>query len=187
LGHFRPSSLPRASPRPSAHTAQLPPACRAAPPLTGRPHPSARTPLALSQSLSSEWALPVSAFLASVTGASDAIAAGHCPPCCLAIITFTSSVWRLASARPIPSPCLPEPSSRHHYAPPFPPWRVRRGMPPLAPFPALGAYKRAAPSSPIPHPSLSHLFPLPPSSIEPAPPPSPSRVSFPFPSTLGSS
>jgi hypothetical protein len=132
LGHFWPSSLPRASPLPLAHAVQLPPAHRAAPPLTGRPHPSARTPLALSRSLSGERAPPVSAFIASVTGASDAIAAGHCPPRCLAIIAFTSSVWRLASARAIPSPHLPEPSCRpglgHLF--PLPPSSIEPAPPP---------------------------------------------------------
>jgi hypothetical protein len=47
------------------------------------------------------------------------------------------------------------------------------------PFPALGAYKRTTPSSPVLHTSLGHPPPPPPSSIEPAPPrPSPAPVSL---------
>jgi hypothetical protein len=164
LGRFRPNSLPRASPpRPTwpvfpARSPTLPSPL----PLPARPHLSARTPLALLRSLSPWQAGPARQRLPRAHDrASEAIAVGHCPPHCLTIIALTSSVWRLTCARAIPSPRLPEPSHRHHCAPPSPSWRARLCTSPLAPFPAPGAYKRTAPSSPIPHPGLGHLFPLP--------------------------
>jgi hypothetical protein len=114
--------------------AQLPPARLAPPsprdpspsraprrsPLTGRPHPSARTPLSLS--LSRSLSLPgkrvplVSAFLAPVTGlATRSLPVATTPSSCHYSLAYPVGALRQPS-HPV-SP-LPEPSRRHHCAPP---------------------------------------------------------------------
>jgi hypothetical protein len=92
----------------------------------------------------------------------------------------------LAPAEPSRHP-LPESSRRRHCAPPSPPWQACRCPPPLAPFPAPGAYKRTV-ELPLFHTGLGHSFFPSPSSIEPAPScPSSAPVSPALPSLLSSS
>jgi hypothetical protein len=89
-------------------------------------------------------------------GDSDAIAAGRHRP---VVSPLTRSPAQLAPCVSVPlrqpiHPITPllESFSRCHYVPPSPPWQARRYSPPLAPFPALGTYKRTAraPSSSTP-------------------------------------
>jgi hypothetical protein len=145
LGCFWPNSLPRASP-PSGPHGPFPPRAR---PRTRAPFPAASPTPPVSRShprslsLSGKRAPLVSAFLAPVTGLVTRSPPATAPPRrLLAIIALTSSVWRLVSARAIPLPHLPDPSHRHHCAPPSPSLQARRCSPPLTPFPASGAYKR---------------------------------------------
>jgi hypothetical protein len=91
-------------------------------PLLARPHPSARTTLPHDLSLPGKRAPPVSAFLAPVTGASDAIAAGCHRPIVSPLLASLLG-WRLAplspcASRAIPSPLCPSrlvvATVRHH-------------------------------------------------------------------------
>jgi hypothetical protein len=149
--------------------------------LSARPHPSARAPLPRDLSLPGKRAPPVSAFLAPVTGASDAIAAGrHRPvvsPLLACLPVGALCLCPLAPAEPSrhpPDRAVSSSPLRHH-----PHCGELAGHATSRPFLASGAYKRTTPSSPIPHTSLGHPLPPSPSSVEPASPrPSPALVSI---------
>jgi hypothetical protein len=149
----------------TAHTTHLsrPPAPRPAPHSTPLADDST-PPISRARSHSLATALPLASRpLLSATPPSPVIRYRrvlHRPPPArrLAIITLTSSVWRLASARAILSPRLPEPSHRHHCAPSSPP---RQASPVLATSPSsssLGAYKKDRPSSTL---ASATSFPFP--------------------------
>jgi hypothetical protein len=117
-----------------------------------------------------------------MTGASDAITTDRHRPVA-SPLRLPSETWHLAALSLAPAEPSRHPPARAVLSSP-----LSATIPAVAsslvystsrPFPAPGAYKRATPSSPIPHTSLSH--PLPPSlcPIEPAPPrPSPAPVSL---------
>jgi hypothetical protein len=127
------------------------------PPLSARPHSSATLALAPSQP-PSLWQVGLACqhLPRARDQAIDRFAAGHHPPRRLAIITLTSSVWRLVSARAIPSPHLLEPSRRHHCAPSSPSQAHLTDARHLSSLHRMGAYKKDRPSSFIPHTSLGH-------------------------------
>jgi hypothetical protein len=143
--------FPPLSPARSLEAQLSPPPARPRPPLTARPRPSAAPALPLSIALSPAGRPRMSAFSPSpMIGyrrnhrwPPPAPSPRHYSP--------TSKVWHLASLpRAIPSPCLPEPSCRHHCAPSLPP---RQASPVLAtspPSPSLAAYKRTT-LSPLLH------------------------------------
>jgi hypothetical protein len=157
--------------------------CRApAPPLTPRPHPSASAPLPRDLSLPGKWAPSVSAFLTPVTGASDAIVADRHRPVA-SPLRLPRETWRLAAlslapAKPSRHPSPARAISSSPLCVTIPTVASSRVHATSLPFPAPGAYKRATPSSPIPHTGLGHPLPPSPCPIEPAPPrPSPAPVS----------
>jgi hypothetical protein len=139
----------------------LPPAAQAAhracphPPLTSRPHPSARAPLPHALSLSGRRAPPVSSLPSPVVcNRRD----HHRPEPRLVAspLLLPSETWRLVALSLAPAPSYPVTPpllkpSRRNCAPFSPPRQASPVCATSPPFPFLAAFKRAALSSSLHH------------------------------------